>query len=206
MSDGGYDLLCASFESRVSIYVNIFLIMKMPFDIDTAIVFFFVLLNVGVGLWYARGVKTVRNYAVGDKQFLTWVITLTIVATWLSASSFAAMIQQMYQWGFMSLFICIGRGFALCFMGFFVTLRVGKFLEYLSVAETMGSIYGKGVRRIIALISIFGCVTMVAMQLDVCATYLTLFLGYDKYVAMACITFFLVLYTSIWRHTICDLY
>ena len=71
--------------------------MEVTFDL---ILFgLFLVVNLGVGLWYARDVRTVRDYAVGDKKFPTWIITLTIIATWLGGSSFNYAIEEPYKKG-----------------------------------------------------------------------------------------------------------
>jgi Na+/proline symporter len=71
------------------------------FNLDICIFFAFLALNLGVGLWYGRGVSTIRQYATGNKRFSTIVIALTIVATWASGSGLIT--WSIYQKGWLGI-------------------------------------------------------------------------------------------------------
>lgn len=42
----------------------------MQFDIDTAVFIVFLTLNLVVGLYYGRGVKNIKDYSLGNRNFL----------------------------------------------------------------------------------------------------------------------------------------
>ena len=52
----------------------------MNFDVDIAIVVVFLLLNLGVGLYNARSITTIKEYALGNQNFTTATIIATITA------------------------------------------------------------------------------------------------------------------------------
>ena len=165
---------------------------------DNIIVLLFLTAIFAIGLWYSRGVRTVEQYAVGDKKFSTWVITLTIVATFLSSSTFDWALKNMYLNGWKELIRYIARGAALYFVGSFVAVRVGSFLNALSVAEVMGNLYGRLVRGFVALVVIFSCVSLMAMQLKTCGKQVASLLGYKEQgdSVMIVVTLLLIIYTA----------
>lgn len=60
----------------------------MIINIDSAIFIGFLLINVAFSLFYGRGITTIKEYAVGDRNFSTATIAATLVATWVSGSDF----------------------------------------------------------------------------------------------------------------------
>ena len=60
----------------------------MSFDIDIAIVVGFLALTLIVGLGHGQKVKTIKDYALGGRNFSTAALVATTVATWASGSGF----------------------------------------------------------------------------------------------------------------------
>ena len=83
------------FYLGVSILLNAF-----SFLVSYQFVFgLFLLINLFVGLWASQGVKSIREYAVGDKGFSTNALTATIVATWISGSFMTFYVANIYTNG-----------------------------------------------------------------------------------------------------------
>ena len=150
----------------------------MLFNLDVAIFFSFLALNLGVGLWYSRGVKTLRQYAVGDKQFPTIVIALTIAATCLS--SYGSIIGVgILKSGLLGCIRRVWNHLFFLFIGI-LYLRGERFLRYLTLAETMGSVYGATIRAAVALSCIGVGIGIVGLQFKVAAIALHDIFGYDR--------------------------
>ena len=66
-------------------------------SIDVLIVIIFLIINLVVGLYYGRKVKTVKEYALGGRNFNTATIAATIVATWIGGSSFGINLYGTYS-------------------------------------------------------------------------------------------------------------
>jgi Na+/proline symporter len=149
----------------------------MKFDIDIAIFVAFLIINLICGLFASRGIKNIKEYAVGNRNFSTATITATIVATWLSGATFTVTITQTYSEGLY--FIIPGLGDAISFfiVSYFYAPRMTEFLGKLSVAEAMGSLYGRYVRGVTAISGIFPAIGNVAMQFSILASLLQNWLG-----------------------------
>jgi len=150
----------------------------MFFDLDVAIFVGFLLMNLGLGLMFSRGVRTMTSYAIGDGKFSTAVIVSTIVATWVSGEFFVTIITESYNAGLMVMSIVIlGNFLGLFLIGLFFTPRMAEFLGKLSIAEAMGDLYGKKVRAITALAGFVGVSGIIAVQLKIAGTLFEYALG-----------------------------
>ena len=124
--------------------------------IDGIIVIVFLVANLVLGLFSSRGIKNIREYAIGNKDFSTATIVATIVATWISGGIFFTIITESYNNGLY--FMWAGAGDAICLLvvGYFFAPRMGEFLGKLSIAEAVGDLYGKYVRIITAIAGALG--------------------------------------------------
>ena len=73
-------------------------------NIDIAIVIGFLILTLVVGLGHGQKVKTIKDYALGGRNFSTAALVATIVATKASGSGFFIMLSKTYSDGFYYLF------------------------------------------------------------------------------------------------------
>jgi len=72
----------------------------MKFDFDIAVIIAFLLLNLIFGLASGRGIKNIREYAIGNRNFSTATIVATIVATWIFGSVVSLNLIETYNNGF----------------------------------------------------------------------------------------------------------
>ncbi len=134
-------------------------------NIDTIIFIGFLVANLILGLSSSRGIKTIKDYAVGDRNFSTATIVATIVATWASGEFFYSNIYETYTIGLHAIWIAIGDVLCLLLIGVFFAPRMGEFLGKLSIAEAMGDLYGNRIRIITAISGFIGAAGIIAVQL-----------------------------------------
>ena len=145
--------------------------------LDLVIFIAFLLITLVVGLSYGRQTKTIQDYALGGKNFATPILTATIVATWTSGWVLALILEKVYTEGLYFIIAITGDALALLFIGRFLAGRAGEFLDNVSVAETMGKLYGKRARIITAIAGIAKAIGIVAVQFKVSAKVLGLLFG-----------------------------
>ena len=139
----------------------------MTLDLDAIIFLSFLILNVVVGLYSARGVKTMKEYAVGSGSFSTLTIAATLVATCISGSSFFNRITETYNHGLYDVLATSGFALNLLIVGIVFSPRLGRFLGKLSIADAMGGLYGDKVRMITAIAGSIAAGGIIAVQLKV---------------------------------------
>jgi Na+/proline symporter len=71
----------------------------MEFELDSLIIIGFLVANLLLGLSSSRGITSIKEYAVGHRNFSTATIVATIVATWVSGSVFYNGVAGSYSKG-----------------------------------------------------------------------------------------------------------
>ena len=142
----------------------------MTFDLDSLIIIGFLIANLLLGLSSSRGIRNIKEYAVGDRNFSTATIVATIVATWVSGEFFYTIIAESYSKGLYFIWVvAISDPLCLLLIGLFFAPRMAEFLGKLSIAEAMGELFGEKVRIITAISSFIGVSGIIAIQLKISA-------------------------------------
>lgn len=139
----------------------------MPFNVDSFIFLVFLVVNLGAGIFFGRGIKTIKEYAIGGRNFSTLTIAATLVATWISGSAFVNDLSQSYANGLYFIWAIIGNVICFLIIGWFFSPRLGEFLGKISIAEAMGDLYGKHARMISAIAGCAATCGYMAAQLKV---------------------------------------
>ncbi len=169
----------------------------MIFNIDSAIFIVFLIVTIVVGLLSSRGTNSIKQYAIGDRNFSTATIAATIVATWISGIFFYSGISETYTKGLYSIWITIGDPIYLLCIGLFFAPHMGEFMGKLSIAEAMGGLYGKKVRIITALASFIGAAAMVSVQLKLAGIIFEYALDIPNYYGVIIATIIVTLYSAL---------
>ncbi len=140
----------------------------MELDIDSGIFIGFLVANLLLGLSSSRGVTSIKEYAVGNRNFSTATIVATIVATWVSGSVFYNGVAGSYSKGLNYIWSSgFGAPLYMLIIGLIFAPRMAEFLGKLSIAEAMGELFGKKVRIITAISSFIGVCGVIAVQLKI---------------------------------------
>ncbi|NDA90703.1 MAG: sodium:solute symporter family protein, partial [Alphaproteobacteria bacterium] len=142
----------------------------MTFELDSLIIIGFLVANLLLGLSSSRGITSIKEYAVGHRNFSTATIVATIVATWVSGSFFYNIISESYSNGLYFMWnVAVGIPLCLLLIGLFFAPRMAEFLGNLSIAEAMGDLFGPKVRVITAISGFIGVSGIIAVQLKIAA-------------------------------------
>ena len=166
-------------------------------NLDTILFVGFLLLNLVVGLMYSGKVGNFREYAVGNKDFSTSTLAATIIATCIGGGFFSGAITESYKQGLYFIIPATGEPLALIVTGCILAPRMSRFLKSMSVAESMGNLYGPKVRLITAISSVFLCCGIVALQFKVASSILQSILGISSLYASVASAIIVILYSSI---------
>ncbi|AWN81639.1 sodium:solute symporter family transporter [Candidatus Cardinium hertigii] len=140
--------------------------MTLCNNLPLVMVMAFLLLTLVVGLYYSRKVKTFREYAVGHKQFATATLVATVLATSYGGAGLMRTVEFVYSEGLYWIimeFLCN----AFLFVVAPIALRMGPFMRNLSIAETIGNVYGIYPRIIVGISSICSSIAIITMQIHV---------------------------------------
>ncbi|MGC0371756.1 MAG: hypothetical protein DGJ47_000456 [Rickettsiaceae bacterium] len=152
--------------------------------LDAVIIVLFLMLTLIVGMGHGHKVKTIKDYALGGRNFSTGALIATIVATSASGSGFMVTLSKTYSGGFQYLFASIGMSISLVLVAYVCVPRMGEFLGKVSIAEAMGDLYGKNIRIITAIAGSLGASGIVAVQFKVFGNILSNFMHIPSYIAI----------------------
>ncbi|MFM2428618.1 MAG: hypothetical protein RL012_502 [Bacteroidota bacterium] len=150
---------------------------SLAHPIDIGIFAVFLIITLVVGLRYGRSVKTLKDYALGGKNFSTFTLTATIVATWMGGDAIFYIVTNVYKGGLYFIIPILGWVACIVLTGQ-LAARMGEFLNNISVAEAMRDLYGKSAHIITAVFGILSCIGCIAIQLKVTAMVITLMWGF----------------------------
>lgn len=168
----------------------------MTINLDILIVFCFLIITLVIGVITGRGIKDISEYAVGNRDFTTFTISATIIATWISGGIFSMAVAETYTNGLYFMIPLLGDGLVFLIIGFLLAPRMGNFLGKLSVAETMGDLYGTNAKLITAIVGIFGCAGEIAIQFKVSSVLLQMLFGFSNVYAIGISAFIVIFYSA----------
>lgn len=166
-------------------------------DIDLIMVVSFLVFNLIAGIYSGRGIKDIKDYAVSDRNFSTSTISATIIATWISGSYFTVAMSQAYQEGVWFLPAAAASVLGSIIVMYFFAPKMGEFFGSISVAESMGKMFGPKVRFITALCSVAQAIGMTALQIRVFSTVFSHFFGFSSVYATV-VSSAVVIFYSAW--------
>ena len=132
---------------------------------DILFILAFLLLTLTIGLSTTGKITTFRDYAIG-KKLPTYVITCSLVAT-VSQGRTLNMIAYYHRDGWWELLNALILLLAIYLGSKILLIRMAEFSGNLSVAESMGQLYGAVVRKITALSALLVLLCNLITQLRV---------------------------------------
>lgn len=138
----------------------------MMINIDLLIIGIFLMVTLAIGMYYSRGITTFRDYAVGNRKTSTMVLTTSLIATVYGAKALHVGFNDHYREGFYA-FKYLSGSVSVYLASRFLIVRMKEFVGHLSIAESMGSIYGPTVRTLTAILGIILSITILAAQIKI---------------------------------------
>lgn len=164
--------------------------------IDITIIATFLVVTLFVGLSHGQKVSTIKEYAIGNRDFSTGAIVATLVATWISGSTFFIALSKTYSNGLY--YVIASSGMALSFLltAFLFVPRMNKLLGKTSIAEVMGDWYGRNVRIITAISGTIGDIGIIAVQFKVFGGLFNYFFGIANTDAIIIASLIVIFYST----------
>ncbi|WP_243017867.1 sodium:solute symporter family protein [Candidatus Cardinium hertigii] len=134
---------------------------------DLIIIAIFLVITFAIGLYASKGVKNFQEYAVGNRKMRSFVIAISLIATSYGGRSLTHGVEIHYEYGFYHLMSTIAHIVGLYLTARFIILRMQAFVGHLSIAESMGHLYGPIVRMVTGIFSIIFSTLILTSQLTV---------------------------------------
>jgi solute:Na+ symporter, SSS family len=171
--------------------------MVHSLGIDGLIISAFLLLTLVVGLWAGRGVKDMREYAIANGQFGTGVLTMTILATYVTGSKGIGYVGYVFDDGILPVFSLLLCGAIITFLciAWYIAPRMHHFQDCWTLPELMGLFYGQRARFWMGALGTCYSVALVTLQM-IWLAYVGVLFDLPSQLSIFLGGFFLVLYAA----------
>jgi Na+/proline symporter len=166
------------------------------FSIDFLIVYAFLTITLIIGIRAGRGIKDIEGYALGNKNYGTLTLILTFLATNIGGSSLIDGSAGVFSSGIIRIVPELAVMLQALVFAFFITPKVLKFNNCLTIGDVMETSYGKLSKIIAGVLGLFYSIAMVAMQLVGLAIVMEVLLGVKSFLTIIIGGAFLSFYAS----------
>ncbi|MEL6152804.1 MAG: sodium:solute symporter family protein [Bacteroidota bacterium] len=136
-------------------------------SLDYLIVYAFLLITLYIGLRASRGIKDIREYAVGDRGLGTGVLLLTFMATNLGGASIIGTTSNVFQDGVVMIAALSGVAISMLMINFLVVPHVGRFSTAITAGDVMGHLYGSYSQLLTGVLGVLYAISMVSLELTI---------------------------------------
>ena len=164
---------------------------------DHLIVGGFLLLTLLIGLWAGRGIKDIREYAIANRMYGTGVLTMTILATYITGSKGIGYVGYVFDDGILPVFSILfcGAIITFLFLAWYIAPNIQYFKGCLTLPELMGQLYGQGARFWMGILGTCYSIALVALQM-IWLGYVGALFNLSSQLSIFLGGFFLVLYAA----------
>lgn len=146
--------------------------------IDYALIILYCFGVLYCGVRVGKDVNTLKDYAIGGRDFSTMAVVSTIYATGVGATAIKGMLMLGYTYGFRVLiYHDILELLGFIFIVVIAAKHIHKFYGMISVGDLIGSVYGRKAKIISGIFSILACYVTVTGQIVAGGMLLEYFLG-----------------------------
>ena len=167
----------------------------MIYSLPLVVVIVFLTFTLIIGLYYSGKTTNLKEYAVGHKNFSTAALVGTVLATTFGGGGLIRNVEQVHFKGLFWIMLLFWDLFDMVLL-IPLSLRMTAFMENLSIAETIGQVYGKWPRIFTALASTCSSITFLAMQVTVIAQAIGMFITNVNPIILSVIAALIVIFYS----------
>lgn len=163
---------------------------------DLSIIMAYLIFTLVVGIWFGQNVTTLKEYSIGNNNFSTTVLVLTITATWIGGGSMVGPAHNAFKSGIIALYPQLGMTFCLFLISYYLAPRMKPFLGMISVGEMIGKMYGKEARLITGIAGALKSIGHVGVQIFVMGNMFAYLTPASKHQCMLLSTIVMVVYSA----------
>lgn len=124
----------------------------------------FLLLNLIIGLWAGRGIKDIRDYAVGKRMYGVGVITITFLATYFEGDNIFNAQRSILSHGLIAGLGLIFSAIMFLYAAKWIAPRIVAYKDCYTLGDLMGVFYGKNGEIISGIIGSVYCIIILSIQ------------------------------------------
>ncbi|OHE70506.1 MAG: hypothetical protein A2007_03255 [Verrucomicrobia bacterium GWC2_42_7] len=151
------------------------------YPVDLVIIFGYLIITLWIGIKVGTKNRNMRDYAIGGKNFSTFVLTATIFATFVGGKSILGKAEQIYSFGIAYLIAGLGYVVAHLIIGYVIGPRMDNFQDQISPGEILESHYGKWGRVVAGLLGFVYSASKIAVEIGAIGYVFQTFINIDYF-------------------------
>lgn len=132
--------------------------------LDIAIVVLFLLANLVIGLFSSRGIRSLHQFSVGNRNFGTFPILATLSASFIGGGYTMGNAGKVYDGGMVFAVALLGFSLKEVLVGSLVAPRMDRFRDCISVGDIMARHYGTFARVTTGMFAMVVCAGILGAQ------------------------------------------
>ena len=117
--------------------------MDKYFGSDQIVVYVYLFVTLAIGIYFGRGIKSIREYATADKMYGTPVLVLTLLATAFGSGDSIGTTMEIVNTGGVFIFAFFGAVFGPLIISIFIAPNLdGRFRNMISIGDIVKYFYG----------------------------------------------------------------
>jgi Na+/proline symporter/signal transduction histidine kinase len=136
-------------------------------SIDYLIVYAFLAITLFIGIRAGRGIKNIREYAIGNKTFSTSALVLTLLATNIAGASVIHGTTRIFSEGIIMTVALLGVSISFLITAVFIAPKAAHFDNCLTMGDLMKNFYGPYSGIIAGILGLLNAVLLAGMELHV---------------------------------------
>ena len=165
--------------------------------ISLFVVGLFFLVNLIIGLRASKSVKTIEDYAVGNKNWSTSALVMSSLATGLSGAMLLRGTNNLANIGICVLVGPVAGFLSLPFRYIFLSRNTNLIKKSISIGDVVRNLYGPKAQIFSGLLTGIFSIIYVGMEIQVLGTILNHFFGISKNFSIGISAFIVSLYTAL---------
>lgn len=133
--------------------------------IDICIVVFYLISTLLLGLYFGRGITSLRDFSVSQKSFTNSVMVATLFATVIGGGSTCGIVTNVYKAGLIFMIAFYGAAINKLLVAHYVSPRVQRYKTVISLGDIFEKEYGKLGKIMVGLCILFVSVACLAQQI-----------------------------------------
>lgn len=165
--------------------------------VDTSIIFFYLALTLGVGIYAGRRVANIEDYAVAGRKYSAWIVFATLSASFIGGGFTIGNAEKVFVMGIVYIVALWGFSLKEILVATLIAPRIGDFPKAISVGDVMERDYGKTGKVVTGFFSVLLCAGILGAQVGGIGKIFHVFVGTAPWVGILLGAGIVILYSTI---------
>ena len=126
-------------------------------SLDNMIIFVFLFINLAIGFYSRKKNQDFSQFAVSDRSFSSWVIFLTLSATFLGGGYTFGNASSVFSHGMVYAYALMGFSLKEFLVALLIAPRMGAYSDCLSIGDMIEKSYGRHAKIVCGIFSLIIC-------------------------------------------------